>query len=80
MRNPKELPEGALKRLKEDLKQAETKAGFQSAVPLVAGFPETFCGSGGYRHYLAFQSGSQTASRIFPRRGSSPKKKRNRRP
>ena len=30
MRKPKELPEGALERLAEDLKQAKTKAEFQS--------------------------------------------------
>jgi hypothetical protein len=30
MRKPKELPEGALERLAQELKQAKTKAAFQS--------------------------------------------------
>ena len=34
-------------------------------MPLVASFSKTFCGSGGYRHWLAPQFGVQLQARYF---------------
>ena len=66
MRKPKELPEGALERLGMNLKQAKTKAEFQSVQCLwLRASLKLSAEPGGHRHRLAPNSVRKLQARYF---------------
>ena len=68
MRNPKELPKGALERLAMDLKQAKTKAQFQSVQCLWLRASLKLSADQVAIAIGWLQFGAQTASQILQRR------------